>query len=221
MELLKYVSGRDFGDFGFLKDKLEIPPPDPSKSSFNLDYSLYPIDPISWSELGGVKVIGGDLVIDRAPVTSLEGLEHVGGEFSLYNNKSLTTLGNTLKRVDRDIMLRHSKVEDLGSLEYVGDSLYVDYKEITSLGNLTEVGGYVDLSGAEKLETLGNLTKVGFNSNVVSDSLWLLNTPNLKSLGKLEAVAGGKIHVTRGSTTAQLVEDSKFASMIVYYAPYN
>ena len=215
MELFKYVRIEDFEDFGVFKQYLKIKPIDPAKDSFDLSTLK---DPTTWSDLGGVKLIGGDLIIDEGTVTDLNGLEYVGGELVLYNTRDLTSLGNTLKRVEGDIVLRYSKVEDLGSLEYVGGHLYADNKNTKSLGNLKEVGGYVDLSGAVSLKTLGNLTTIGLGP-IAGSTLWLLNTPNLKSLGNLETVAGGKIHVTQSSSTAKLVKDSKLSHMIVYHEP--
>jgi hypothetical protein len=57
---------------------------------------------------------------------------------------------------------------------------------LTSLGNLTSVGGDLDLFNCHNLTSLGNLTEVG-------GDLDLPNCYNLTDLGKLTSV-GGEIY---------------------------
>jgi len=63
--------------------------------------------------------------------------------------------------------------------------------DITTLGGLVEVGGWLDLFGCENLQSLGKLRSVGVWLN-------LYNCRNLQSLGELESVGGDLfIHYTK------------------------
>ena len=59
-----------------------------------------------------------------------------------------------------DLDLRGTPITSLGNLTSVGGYLDLNKTEITSLGNLTSVGGYLDLDKT-KITSFGNLTSVG------------------------------------------------------------
>ncbi len=106
------------------------------------------------------------------------------------------------------------------------------YTDITSLGNLETVGGYLYLGGALKLTSLGNLRSVGKDRN----GSWLnLDDTNVTSLGKLESVNGAiylrgnvcnltdlgnlknvewDIICAKGSPIYELLMDSKFKEQV-------
>ncbi len=65
----------------------------------------------------------------------------------------------------------------------LGDVDLIDKQEIITLGNLTEVGGYLNLHNCTNLQSLGKLTEVG-------SALSLYNCKNLESLGNLTKVGG-------------------------------
>jgi hypothetical protein len=75
-----------------------------------------------------------------------------------------------------------SNIKSLGNLTSVGGYLDLyDCTNLTSLGNLTSVGGSLDLSES-KVESLVNLTSVGGSLN--------LSGTQIKSLGNLTSVGG-------------------------------
>ena len=71
--------------------------------------------------------------------------------FVAFNNdwdvlqKFLERRGNPPYEITDDLDLINSKIESLGNLTSVGGSLNLRYSKIQSLGNLTSVGGYLDL----------------------------------------------------------------------------
>jgi len=90
--------------------------------------------------------------------------------------------GNPPYEITDDLYLSYSKIESLGNLTSVGGNLDLyNCTNLTSLGNLTSVGGHLGLSYSN-VKSLGNLTSVG-------GSLGLSGTP-IKSLGNLTSVGG-------------------------------
>lgn len=75
---------------------------------------------------------------------------------------------------------------------------------ITSLGNLKSVGGYLALSHTG-MTSLDNIEHVG--------SVLILNETNLTNLGKLERV-DGDVYCNVGTTTYDLLMNSKFKDKI-------
>jgi hypothetical protein len=91
--------------------------------------------------------------------------------------------GNPPYEITDDLDLYESKIESLGNLTSVGGNLDLyNCTNLTSLGNLTSVGGHLGLSYSN-VKSLGNLTSVG-------GSLGLYNCTNLTSLGNLTSVGG-------------------------------
>ena len=79
---------------------------------------------------------------------------------------------------DLQLFLKHK-----GNPPYeITDDLYLSYSKIESLGNLTSVGGNLDLYNCTNLTSLGNLTSVGGHLG--------LSYSNVKSLGNLTSVGG-------------------------------
>jgi len=129
--------------------------------------------------------------------------------FRLYGSKlykSWKELGNA-PIIGGFVDLGYSSIETLDGLESVeGYFLSVFNTPIKSLGNLKIVGRDLNLYDTPNLESLGKLKSVGRN-------LFLTDTPKLKSLGKLDHV-GGRIFVNKGSSTEELVKNSKFADKV-------
>ena len=90
--------------------------------------------------------------------------------------------GNPLYKLKGNIFLESKEIETLGSLYAVDGYVHLFRSTIGSLGMLTSVRDEVDLSFTNYLETLGNLTSVG-------ESLYLGGS-DIKSLGKLSTVGG-------------------------------
>jgi hypothetical protein len=107
--------------------------------------------------------------------------------FAAFNNWDdlqlfLKHKGNPPYEITDDLYLSYSKIESLGNLTSVGGNLDLyNCTNLTSLGNLTSVGGFLD-SHNGKIESLGNLTSVG-------DTLDL-SYCKIKSLGNLTSVGG-------------------------------
>jgi hypothetical protein len=85
--------------------------------------------------------------------------------FAAFNNWDdlqlfLKHRGNPPYEITDDLKLNYSKIESLGNLTSVGGNLDLYESNIESLGNLISVGGNLNLYGA-KIESLGNLTSVG------------------------------------------------------------
>ena len=75
--------------------------------------------------------------------------------------KFLERRGNPLYSIGGDLGLIGTDIESIGNLTSVGGRLNLyGCKNLTSLGNLTSVGGYLDLEGTN-IESLGALTSVG------------------------------------------------------------
>ena len=109
--------------------------------------------------------------------------------FAVFNNNwndlqlFLKHKGNPPYMITDDLYLSYSKIESLGNLTSVGGNLDLyNCTNLTSLGNLTSVGGHLGLSYSN-VKSLGNLTSVG-------GSLGLYNCTNLTSLGNLTSVGG-------------------------------
>ena len=84
--------------------------------------------------------------------------------------------GNPPYEITDDLDLYRSEIKSLGNLTSVGGSLNLNIANIKSLGNLTSVGGDLNLRYSE-IESLGNLTSVGGN-------LYLWNS-KIESFGNL------------------------------------
>ena len=92
--------------------------------------------------------------------------------------------GNPLYSIGGHLNLRWTDVETLGNLTSVGGNLDLyECKNLTSLGNLTSVGGNLWLGECKNLTSLGNLTSVG-------GYLDLYGCKDLTSLGNLTSVGG-------------------------------
>ena len=84
--------------------------------------------------------------------------------------------------------------------EHFSGNLYLrNTPDLTSLGNLKSVDGWLDISRATNLKSLGDLEGV-------SGWLELFNTPKLTSLGNLKSV-GGEIFYDIGSNTEKLLKE--------------
>ncbi len=109
------------------------------------------------------------------------------------------------------------------------------YTNITSLGELETVGGFLYLGGASQLTSLGNLKSVGKDRN----GSWLnLVGASVTSLGKLESVYGTiflrgnvcnltdlgnlkhvelDIYCAKGSPAHELFMDSEFSDQVINF----
>jgi hypothetical protein len=89
-----------------------------------------------------------------------------------------------------DLYLSGSKIESLGNLTSVGGNLDLFGTEIESLGNLTSVGGDLDLYESN-IKSLGNLTSV--EGDLFLDNSKIEDLGNLTSVGGYLNMAGSKI----------------------------
>jgi hypothetical protein len=95
--------------------------------------------------------------------------------FAAFNNNwddlqlFLKHRGNPPYEITDDLNLSFSKIKSLGNLTSVGGYLDLYESKIEDFGNLTSVGGNL-VMGCSKIEDFGNLTSVGGN-------LILRNTP--------------------------------------------
>jgi hypothetical protein len=105
------------------------------------------------------------------------------GNVDLRFNQEITTLGNCYAVAGYLNIWNCNNFKSLGNLTEVGGWLDLKNTNIQSLGNLTEVGGWLDLENCTNLQSLGNLTEVG-------DWLDLYHCQNLESLGNLTEVSG-------------------------------
>jgi len=108
--------------------------------------------------------------------------------FSFFLNNwedVLDWANDRLFRMNGDIDLSESDITTLGNLVEVGGWLDLRYCDnLQSLGKLRSVGGWLDLVGCKNLQSLGKLRSVG-------GELFLANSKNLQSLGELRSVDGG------------------------------
>ena len=121
------------------------------------------------------------------------------GRRELYIKKLKAMLQQ--KHIEGDVDLSEvPEITDLGNVETISGYLSL-YKtqSITSLGNLTSVGGFLSLTNS-KLTSLGNLTSVGSN-------LYLDNS-KVASLGNLKKV-GGSIYIDEGQFSEELLDKYK------------
>ena len=89
--------------------------------------------------------------------------------------------GNPPYMITDNLNLYESKVETLGNLTSVGGYLDLSYSEIEDLGNLISVGGWLDLNQST-IKSLGNLTSVGGNLDLYESEI--------EDLGNLTSVGG-------------------------------
>jgi len=110
-------------------------------------------------------------------VLRIPSLDLFGGWNGLQ--RYLEKKGNPLYSIDGDLDLFGSVgIKSLGNLTSVGGYLDLYGSNIQSLGNLKSVGSYLDLIGL-KIKTLGNLTYVG-------GDLYAGNTPISKMYSEEE-----------------------------------
>ena len=133
--------------------------------------------------LGEVKIVEGDLYLRFSFLESLGDLEYVGGNVYLKGTDKLKSLGN-LREVGGELDITDcDSLEDLGDLEKVKTINGIETTKVTSLGNLKEVDhlyhSQVD-SMLKNIESLGSLTRV---TRYID-----LSKSKIKTLGNLEYV---------------------------------
>ncbi len=84
-----------------------------------------------------------------------------------------------------------SRIQSLGNLTSVGGNLNLYKSNIKSIGNLTSVGGYLDLYDCTNLTSLGNLTSVGGSLDLSESKVESL--VNLTSVGGSLNLSGTQI----------------------------
>ena len=130
------------------------------------------------------------------------------GRRELYVKKLKAMLQQ--KHIDGDLNLSGvPEITDLGNVETISGFLELNDSKVTSLGNLTSVGGDLSLYNS-KVASLGNLTSVG-------GELFLYNS-NVTSLGNLKKV-GGSIHIKDGQFSEELLDKYKklFSGKIIIW----
>ena len=83
------------------------------------------------------------------------------GRRELYIKKLKAMLQQ--KHIEGDLDLRDfpEEIEDLGNVETISGDLWLNNSKVASLGNLTSVGGNLNLYKNKSITSLGNLKKVG------------------------------------------------------------
>lgn len=129
-------------------------------------------------------------------ITDLGIVEEVKGNLSCGWSE-VETLGK-LRRVDGSLYIYKSKITSLGKLEKC-KSITISDTPITNIGRIETVGGDVSLIETE-LAHLGNLKGVAGN-------LTLMRNPKLKTLSKLQYVAGNMSVSGSGGDSMEEVEE--------------
>ena len=120
--------------------------------------------------------------------------------------KFLERRGNPLFSIGGDLNLSRTDIQSLGNLTSVGGSLDLEgCSNLTSLGNLTSVGRFLDLTHCYYLTSLENLTSVG-------TTLHLRECINLKSLGNLTSV--GRDLYLRYTPIPSIYSDHEIRQMV-------
>jgi len=113
-----------------------------------------------------IDEVRGDLGFSESSISSLGTLRRVRGSlwFSCTHSiPKIRSLGN-LERVDGDVSLKYTDVNDLGGLNYVGGTLNLRDCPVESVGSLRFVGGNLYLS--KMLENRIDLSKVQVKGNI-------------------------------------------------------
>ena len=126
-------------------------------------------------------IIIGNLNLNRTNIETLGSLVGVeGGYLDLSNNKTIKDLGS-LEFVKGSLYIQNTNIESLGNLKSVGENLRMINSIVESLGNLETVGEGLYMKNSYVL-TLSNLKSVGGNLDCRNNVL--------ESLGNLESVGG-------------------------------
>ena len=112
------------------------------------------------TDLGNLRIVYGDLSLNKSKISNLGKLEKVYG--SLY--------------------LSNTGVTNLGNLKYVGAFLIADNTKLTTLDPLIEVGRSIYLPGCADLVSLGSVELVGESINA--------NDTSLSDLGLIKYLGG-------------------------------
>jgi hypothetical protein len=128
-------------------------------------------------------IYGNVSLYECKSLTSLGNIQTVGGYLNLDNCTSLSDLGK-LKNVDLWLYLDNcTSLIDLENLETVNELSLYHCTSLISLGNLKKVGGWFALQNCTSLTSLGKLEGVGKTLN-------LYDCTSLVSLGNLQTVGG-------------------------------
>lgn len=113
------------------------------------------------------------IIMNNDKILNFPNLNIFGGWDDLQDY--LTKKGNPSYSIDGDLDFRFDySLTSLGSLVLVKGDLKLSFTKIESLGNLTSVEGFLNLSGCKNLTCLGNLSYVG-------GGISLINTPISKT----------------------------------------
>jgi hypothetical protein len=104
----------------------------------SVDGSLY-LDNSEIETLGSLNYVKDSLYLQESTIQSLGELTFIGKNLNLSLCKNIKSLGK-LQQVEGKLVAVHSGLEDFGDLEWVHDALYIDYSDVSSLGNLKAIG---------------------------------------------------------------------------------
>ena len=107
-----------------------------------------------------LREYGSFLELSDTPIRDFGKLRYVGGDITLWNNKTLTSFGD-LEEVGGFLSVNESNIKSIGKLRKVGGSLDLNFTEIKTLGNLEEVGGNLFIARCQELDSFGKLKYVG------------------------------------------------------------
>ena len=113
-------------------------------------------------------VIEGDVNLSNCKnLVRLKDITEIKGNLNLYGCSKFKDLSELEKVGHLD--LRYTSIKNLGALEYVGCSLYLQNTQIEDLGKLESVGRNLDLRNTP-LDNLGKLEKVNGSIILSKDS---------------------------------------------------
>jgi hypothetical protein len=104
----------------------------------SVDGSLY-LDNSEIETLGSLNYVKDSLYLQESTIQSLGELTFIGKNLNLSLCKNIKSLGK-LQEVEGKLVAVYSGLEDFGDLEWVHDALYIDYSDVSSLGNLKAIG---------------------------------------------------------------------------------
>jgi hypothetical protein len=216
----KYIKDGNRGELSLYKSPIKILPDNLTRvvGELNLGHSKI-------EDLNNLERVRGNLYLTHTQyLKSLGKLREVN--FLDLSLSSIKKLPETLTHIKGSLELYQSEVEDLNKLEIVNKNLNAFMcKNLKSLGKLREVDGRITLSYTQitrvpdfivnvngscglsglKIEDLNNL-------ETVRGSLYLNDTPNLKSIGKLKYV-GDDLEL-KGSNLTKIMSEKEIRRQV-------
>jgi len=133
-------------------------------------------------KLNDIKI--AKLLMSKMPKISIK---YLMKDFN-YNEEKSINLINTFMEIMKEyngyLILDHPKINNLGSLRYVGSLSIGNDCNIQTLGNLQEIGDDIIIN-SEKVKSFGDLTHVG--------KTMILSNVSIRNFGKLKMINGNLV----------------------------